>query len=129
MNGDLSGEAASVPQPAGVDEQISTLLQGLEAELKQGSPPRQGGPPPTSSQTVGHERPTKSTLDREPRTRARRPRRRAMGKGRGLGRSRAHRRIHRPLVDDPVAQENVFLIIVAVMIGIGVGLAIPLLIR
>jgi hypothetical protein len=133
VNGDLSGEAASVRQPDVVDKQISALLQSLEVELRQAPPPRHAGRPPnvsspTSSLPVRHERPTKSTLDRRPRTLIRPPRR-AVAKGRGLDRARAHRRIRRRLVGDPAAREDVLVIITAVMIGIGVGLAIPLLIR
>jgi hypothetical protein len=115
INGDLSGEAASVRQPHGVDEQISTLLQGLEGELRQESLPRHGGRAPKP--------------DRRPRPRAR-PRRRAAAKGRGLDRPRAPRRLRRrPFVVDPAAWEDVLLIIIYVMIGIGVGLAIALWIR
>ena len=133
VNGGLSGKAASVRQPEGVDEQISTLLQSLEVELKQPSAPRHAGrppklSPPTSSLPVGHEHATKSTLDRLPPTLAK-PRRRAVRKGRGVARARAHRRIRRPLVGDPDAREAVLLIITAVLIGIGVGFAIPLLIQ
>ena len=131
VNGGLSGKAASVRQPEGVDEQISTLLQSLEVELRQASAPRHAGrppklSPPTSSLPVGHEHATKSTLDRLPRTLAK-PRRRAVRKGRGV--ARRHRRIRRPLVGDPGAREAVLLIITAVLIGIGVGFAIPLLIQ
>jgi hypothetical protein len=133
LNGDPSGEAASVRQPEGVDEQISTLLQTVEVELRQASLPQHArrpptSSPPTSSIPVGHERPAKSTLDRQPRTLAR-PLRRPEEKGRGLDRARARGRIRRRLVGDPVAREHVLLIITAVMIGIGIGLAIPLLIQ
>jgi hypothetical protein len=115
-NGDLSGEAASVRQPDGVDEQISTLLQSLEVELS----------PPTSSVSVGHELPTKSKVDRH--QTLGRPRRRTVGKARGLDRTRPHRGIRRRLVGDPASWENVLWIIAAVVLGIGVGLAISLLI-
>ena len=47
-------------------------------------------------------------------------------KGRGLDQPRAHRRIRRRLVGDLGTREDVFLII-AVLLGIGVGLAILLL--
>jgi hypothetical protein len=117
VNGDLSGEAASDRQPDGVDEQISTLLQSLEGELS----------PPTSSVPVGHDPPTKSKADRQPLTLAR-PRRRTVGKARGLDRARPHRGIRRRLVGDPASREDVLLIIAAVLFGIGIGLAIPLLI-
>jgi len=50
-------------------------------------------------------------------------------KGRSVARTRAHRTIRRPLVGDPDAREAVLLIITAVLIGIGVGFAIPLLIQ
>jgi hypothetical protein len=116
VNGDLSGEAASVPQPDGVDEQISTLLQSLEVELS----------PPTSSVPVGHELPTKSKVDRH--LPLARPRRRTVGKARGLDQARPHRGIRRRLVGDPASREDVLLIIAAVLFGIGAGLAIPLLI-
>jgi hypothetical protein len=114
VNGDLSGEAASVRQPDGVDEQISTLLQSLEVELS----------PPASSVPVGHELPTKSKFARH-QTLAR-PRRRTVGKARGLDRARPHKGIRRRLVGDRASRENLLWIIAAVMLGIGVGLAIPL---
>ena len=129
-NGELSGEAASVRQPDRVDEQISTLLQGLEAELREtGLPRRASRPPnskPTSPRPALHEQPTKSTLDRQPPAPAR-ARRRALAKGRGLDRPRAHKRLRRRLVGDPASRGDVLLIITAVLLGIGVGLAIPLL--
>ena len=129
-NGELSGEAASVRQPDRVDEQISTLLQGLEAELREtGLPRRASRPPnskPTSPRPLVHEQPTKSTLDRQPPAPARASRR-ALVKGRGLDRPRAHRRIRRRLVGDQASRDDVLLIIIAVLLAIGVGLAIPLL--
>ena len=130
VNGDLSGEAASVHQPDGVDEQISMLLQSLEVELSETGLPRPASRPPNSKPTspgpVVHEQPTKSTLDRQPPAPAR-ARRRAPVKGRGLDRPRAHRRIRRRLVGDQASRDDVLLIIIAVLLAIGVGLAIPLL--
>jgi hypothetical protein len=116
VNGDLSGEAASVRQPDGVDEQISTLLQSLEVELSS----------PTSSVPVGQELPTKSKVDRH--QTLVRPRRRTVGKARGLDRARPHKGIRRRLAGDRAFRENMLWIIAAVMLGIGVGLAIPLII-
>ncbi len=114
VNGDASGEAASVRQPDGVDEQISMLLESLEVELSETGLPRPGSRPPNSKPTsprpVVHEQPTKSTLDRQPPAPAR-ARRRAPVKARGLDRLR----------------DDVLLLIIAVLLGIGVGLAIPLL--
>jgi hypothetical protein len=130
VNGDLSGEAASVRQPDGVDEQISMLLQSLEVELSETGLPRQASRPPNSKPTsprpVVHEQTTKSTLDRQPPAPAS-ARRRALGKGRGLDQPRAHRRIRRRSVGDLATRENVLFLIVAMLLGIGVGLAIPLL--
>ena len=130
VNGDRSGRAASARQPDRVDEQISTLLHSLEAELEQGPPRQAGGPanssPPTTPPPVSS---TTSTPDRLPRPVAK-PRRRLLRKSRGLDRPRAPRRIRRPLLgDDPALREDLLLLITAVMIAIGVGLAIPLLIR
>ena len=130
VNGDLSGEAASVHQPDDVDEQISMLLQSLELELSETVLPRPASRPPNSKPTsprpVVHEQPTKSTLDRQPPAPAR-ARRRALMKGRGLDRPRAHTRIGRRLVGDLATREDVLFLILAVLLGFGVGLAIPLL--
>ena len=130
VNGDLSGEAASVRQPDGVDEQISMLLESLEVELSETGLLRPASRPPNSKPTspgpVVHEEPTKSTLDRQPPESAR-ARRRALVKGRGLDQPRAHRRIRRRLVRDPAIRKDALFIIIAVLLAIGVGLAIPLL--
>jgi hypothetical protein len=132
VNGDLSGEAASVrqPQPDGVDEQISDLLTSLEVELNETGVPRPAsGPPdsePTSPRPVDQEQPTKSTHDSQPPASAR-ARRRALEKDRGLARPRAHTRIRRPLLGDLASQRDMLLLVVAVLLGIGIGLAIPLL--
>ena len=130
VNGDLSGEAASVRQPDGVDEQISMLLESLEVELSETALPRPASRPPNSKPTspgpVVHEEPTKSTLDRRPPAPARQ-RRRALVRGRGLDQPRAQRRIRRRLVGDPAARKDALFIIIAVLLAIGVGLAIPLL--
>jgi hypothetical protein len=130
VNGDLSGEAASVCQPDGVDEQISMLLQSLEVELSETGLPRPATRPPnskpTSARPVLHDQPTKSTLDRQPPAPAR-ARRRALVKGRGLDRPRAHRRKRSHLVGDLASRDDVLLLIIAVLLAIGVGLAIPLL--
>jgi hypothetical protein len=130
VNGDLSGGAASVRQPDGVDEQISMLLQSLEVELSETGLRRPASRPPNSKPTsprpVVHEQPTKSTLDRQPPAPAR-ARRRALVKGRGLDRPRAHRRIRRGSVGDLASRDDVVLFIIAVLLAIGVGLAIPLL--
>jgi hypothetical protein len=128
-NGDLSGEAASVRQPDGVDEQISTLLESLEVEGETELPRPASRPPnskPTSPGPVVHEQPTKSTLDRQPPApaRASRP---APVKGRGLDQPRAHRRTRRRLVGDLPPREDVLLLIIAVLLGIGLGLGLPLL--
>ena len=132
VNGDLSGEAASVRQPDGVDEQISMLLQSLEVELSETGLPRPASRPPNSKPTsprpVVHEQPAKSTLDRQPPAPARASRR-ALVKGRGLDRPRAHRRIRRRLVGDLPSREDVLLLIIGVLFAVGVGLAIPLLLR
>ena len=129
VNGDQSGEGASVRQPHGVDEQISMLLESLDVELSETGLPRRASRPPNSKPTSPrppvHEQPTKSTLDRQPPAPAR-ARRRALAKGRGLDRPRAHKRLRRRLVGDLGTREDVFLII-AVLLGIGVGLAILLL--
>jgi hypothetical protein len=126
----LSGEAASVRQRDGVDEQISMLLQSLELELTETGLPRPASRPPNSKPTsprpVVHEQPTKSTLDRQLPAPAR-ARRRALVKGRGLYQPRAHRRKRRRLVGDLATREDVLFIIIAVLLAIGVGLAIPLL--
>ena len=130
VNGDLLGEAASVHQPDGVDEQISMLLQSLEVELIETGLPRPASRPPNSKpaspRPVVHEQPTKSTLDRQPPAPAR-ARRRAPVKGRGLDRPRAPTRIRRRSVGDLAIREDVLLLIIAVLLAIGVGLAIPLL--
>jgi hypothetical protein len=130
VNGDLSGEAASVRQPDGVDEQISMLLESLEVELSETGLLRPASRPPSSKPTsprpVVHELPTKSTLDRQPRASAR-ARRRALVKGRGLDGPRAHRRIRRRLVGDLASRDDVLLFIIAVLLAVGIGLAIPLL--
>jgi hypothetical protein len=132
VNGDLSGEAASVRQrqPDAVDEQISMLLQSLEVELNETGPPQPASSPPSSKPTSPrpevHEQPTKSKLDRQPRPPAR-ARRRALVKGRDLDRPRAHRPIRRGVVRDPAFRRDVLLLITAVLLGISVGLAIPLL--
>ena len=130
VNGDLSGEAASVRQPDGVDKQISMLLQSLEVELSETGLPRPASRPPNSKPTapgpVVHEQPTKSTLDRQPPAPAR-ARRRALVKGRGLDRPRAQRRKRSRLVGDLASRDDVLLLIIAVLLAIGVGLAIPLL--
>jgi hypothetical protein len=129
VNGDLSGEGASVLQPDGVDEQISMLLQSLEAELSETRLRRPASRPPNSKPTsprpVVHEQPTKLTLDRPPPASAR-ARGRALVKGRGLDRPRDHRRIGR-LVGDLGSRDDVLLFIIAVLLAIVVGLAIPLL--
>ena len=129
VNGDLSGEAASVRQPDGVDEQISMLLESLEVELSETGLLRPASRPPNSKPTspgpVVHEEPTKSTLERQPPESARA--RRALVKGRGLDQPRAHRRIRRRLVGDPATRKDALFIIIAVLLAIGVGLAIPLL--
>jgi hypothetical protein len=129
VNGDLSGEAASVRQPDGVDEQISMLLESLEVELSETGLLRPASRPPSSKPTsprpVVHEQSTKSTLDRQPPEPAR-ARRHALVKGRGLDRPRAHRRI-RGRLGDLASREDVLLLIAAVLVGIGVGLAAPLL--
>jgi hypothetical protein len=128
-NGDRSGEAASVRQPDGVDEQISMLLESLEVELSETGLPRPASRPPNSKPTspgpVVHEQPTKS-LDRQ-RPAPARARRRAFVKGRGLDQPRAHTRIRRRLIDDLATRRDALFIIIAVLLGIGVGLAIPLL--
>ena len=130
LNGDLSGEGASVRQPDGVDEQISMLLESLEVELSETGLPRPASRPPNSKSTspgpVVHEQPTKSRRDRKPPAPAR-ARRRAPVKGRGLDQPRAHTRIRRRLVGDLATRKDVLFIIIAVLLGIGVGLAIPLL--
>jgi hypothetical protein len=130
-SGELSGEAAGVRQPDGVDEQISTLLESLEVESETVLPlpasrPPNSKPEPTSPGPVSREQPSKSRLDRLPPVpaRAHRP---APVKGRGLDQPRAHRRRRRRSVGDLPAREDVLLLIVAVLIGIGVGLGIPLL--
>jgi hypothetical protein len=115
-DGGLSGEAASVPQPSDVDEQISALLESVEVELREAGRPRWAGRPAnvstrTSSRPVARERATKTTLDLRPRTLAR-----------ALTRRRAARKAR-----DPVDWERVIVIIIAVMLGIGVGFAISLL--
>jgi hypothetical protein len=129
VNGDLSGEAASVHPPDGVDEQISMLLQSLEVELSETGLPRPASRPPNSKPTspgpVVHEQPTESTLDRRPPAPAR-TRRRALVKGRGLDQPRAHTRMRRRLVSDPATRGDVLFLIIAVLLGIGVGLAIAL---
>jgi hypothetical protein len=125
MNGDPSGRSARARQPDRVDEQISTLLHSLEAELEQ-APSRPAGGPANSSPRPSPP-PVSSTST--PRTFAK-PRRRLLRKSRGLERPRAPRTIRRPLLgDDPALREDLLLLITAVMIAIGVGLAIPLLIR
>jgi len=48
VNGDLSGEAASVRQPHGVDEQISMLLESLDVELSETGLSRPASRPPNS---------------------------------------------------------------------------------
>jgi hypothetical protein len=130
VNGDLSGEAANVRQPDGVDEQISMLLQSLEVELSETGLRRPASRPPNSKPTsprpVVHEQPTKSTLGSQPPESAR-ARRRALVKGRGLDRPRAHRRIRHRSVGDLATRDDVLLFIIAVLLAIGVGLAIPLL--
>jgi hypothetical protein len=129
MNGGPSGRPARARQPDRVDEQISTLLHSLEAELEQAPSRPAGGlatSPPASPPPVGS---TTSTPDLLPPTLAK-PRRRLLRKSRGLDRPRAPRRIRRPLVgDNPALREDLLLFVTAVMIAIGVGLAIPLLIR
>ena len=130
VNGDVSGEEASVRQPDGVDEQISLLLKSLEVELSETGLPRPASRPPNSKSTspgpVVHEQPTESTLDRQPPAPAK-ARRRALVKGRGLDQPRAHTRIRRRLVGDLATRKDVLFIIIAVLLGIGIGLAIPLL--
>lgn len=129
-NGDRSGEAASVRQPDGVDEQISMLLESLEVELSETGLPRPASRPPnskpTSSGPVVHQQPTKSTIDRQRPAHAR-ARRRAFVKDRGLDQPRAHTRIRRRLIDDLATRRDALFIIIAVLLGIGVGLAIALL--
>jgi hypothetical protein len=128
VNGDLSGEAASV-RPEGVDEQIARLLESLEVELSETGLRRASRPSnskPTSPRPVVHELPTKSTLDRQPPASAR-ARRRALVKGRALDGPRAHRRIRRRLVGDLASRDDVILFIIAVLLAVGIGLAIPLL--
>jgi len=126
-DGGLSGEAASVPQPNDVDEQISALLESVEVELREAGRPRWAGRPAnvstrTSSRPVARERATKTTLDLRPPTLAR-----------ALSRRRAARKAR-----DPVDWERVIVmvqlatfrsakVIIAVMLGIGVGFAISLL--
>jgi hypothetical protein len=132
VNGDLSGEAASVrqPQPDGVDEQISDLLQSLEVELDETGLRRPSNGPPNSEPTlprpVVREQPTESTVDRRPPASAR-ARRRALVKDRGLDRPRAHKPIRRRLVGELATQKDVLLFFIAVLLGIVIGLAIPLL--
>jgi hypothetical protein len=130
FNGDLSGKAASVRPPDGVDEQISRLLQSLEVELSETGltrpASRRPNSKPTSPRPVAHDQPTKSALDRQPPAPAK-ARRRALVKGRGLDRRRAHRRIRRRLVVDLGSRDDALLLIIAVLLAIGVGLAIPLL--
>jgi hypothetical protein len=130
VNGHLSGEEASVRQPDGVDEQISMLLESLEVELSETGLPRPASRSPNSKPTspgpVVHEQPTKSTLDRQLPAPGR-ARRRALVKGRGLDQPRAHTRIRRRLIDDLATRRDALFIIIAVLLGIGVGLAIPLL--
>jgi hypothetical protein len=130
VNGDLSGEAASVRQPDGVDEQISRLLESIEVELSETGLPRPASRPPNSKPTsprpVVHEQAAKSTLDRQPPAPAR-ARRRALVKDRGLDRPRTHRRIRLRLVGDLASREDVLFLIIAVLLGLGVALAITLL--
>jgi hypothetical protein len=132
VNGDLSGEAASVRQPDAVDEQISMLLQSLEVELSETGLRRPARRPPSSKPTsprpIVHEQPTKSPLDRQSPASARAGRR-ALANGRGLDRPRGQRRIRRRLVGvgDLGSREDVLLFIIAVLLAIGVGLAIPFL--
>jgi hypothetical protein len=120
-NGELSGEAASVRQPDRVDEQISTLLQGLEAELRETELPRRASRPPNSKPTSPrpalHGQPTKSTIDRQPPAPAR-ARRRALVKGQGLDRPRGHTRTRRGLLGDPVVRDRFVDIVAGVMVGI-----------
>jgi len=129
VNGDQSGEGASVRQPHGVDEQISMLLESLDVELSETGLSRPASRPPNSKRL----RPVRSfTSNRRSRRSIASPpasaraRRRALVKGRGLDPPRAHTRIRRRLVGDLGTREDVFLII-AVLLGIGVGLAILLL--
>ena len=130
VNGDLSGEAASVRQPDGVDEQISMLLQSLEVELSETGLPRRASRPPNSKPTSPrppvHEQPTKPTLDRQPPAPARAPRR-ALVRGQGIDRPRAHTRIRRRLLRDTALRELVLWIITALLFGGGAALAIALL--
>jgi hypothetical protein len=130
VNGDLSGEAASVRQPDGVDEQISMLLESLEVELSETGLPRPASRPPKSKPTspppIVHEQPTNPTLDRR-RPAPTKARRRALAKGRSLDRPRAHKRIRRRLAGDLGSRDDVLLLIIAVLLAIGVGLAIPFL--
>ena len=115
-DGGLSGEAASVPQPNDVDEQISALLESVEVELTEAGRPRWAGRPANdstraSSRPVARKRTRKTRLDLRPPTLAR-----------ALSRRRAARKVR-----DSVDWERLIFIITAVMLGIGVGLAIPLL--
>jgi hypothetical protein len=130
VNGYLAGEASSVHQPDGVDEQISMLLESLEVELSETGLPRPAsGPPgskPTARAPVVYEQQAKSTLDRQPAAPAR-SRRSAFVKGRGVDQPRAHPRLPRRLVGDLASGEDVLFIIIALLLGIGVGLVIPLL--
>jgi hypothetical protein len=113
--GNLSGETAGVPQPSEVDEQISALLESVEVELSEAGRRWAGRPADVSTRTsslpVARERATKTTVDLRPPALAR-----------ALARRRAAREAR-----DPVSWERVIWIITAVVLGIGVGLAIPLL--
>ena len=123
--------AANGRQPDHVDEQISSLLQSLEVDLTETGLSRRAGRVPnlstsTSSRPVVDGQPKKSTFDRRASTPTR-TRRRAVVKGRGFSRPRGHWGIPRGLRRGTAARERVLWIITAVLIGIGFGLAIPLL--
>ena len=130
VNGDQSGEGASVRQPHGVDEQISMLLESLDVELSETGLSRPASRPPNSKRL----RPVRSfTSNRRSRRSIASPpasaraRRRALVKGRGLDPPRAHTRIRRRLLRDTALRELVLWIITALLFGGGAALAIALL--
>jgi hypothetical protein len=94
-NGRLPREAPGAPHAGDVDEQISSLLESIEVELKEPGTPR-----------------------------AARPHKRTAAIGRDQGTVGAERRRRRRLLRDPVFRERVLWIIIAGSFGIGLGLAI-----